>query len=97
MDLVAQYYAQFAVEMEQVKKAVDTLDAKQNATKELVEGLQSLVQSQMQELRADNQALRARLDGLYLSAKEARALVVDAYTLYCLARRGLRPAHPGTA
>ena len=71
MDLVAQYYAQFAVEMEQVKKAVDTLDAKQNATKELVEGLQSQMRTLVQSNEAQMQALRTRLDELERQPKSS--------------------------
>ena len=74
IETVARFYGQVSIDMDLMKKAVNEIDAKQAATAQLIEGLQSqlpasaqLVQSlvtQLQELRADNQALRARVDEL---------------------------------
>ena len=81
VETVARFYGQVSIDMDLMKKAVNEIDAKQAATAQLIEGLQSqlpasaqLVQSlvtQLQELRADNQALRARMDELASQPKRS--------------------------
>ena len=55
-----QAYGQALVQVDLIEKAVNEVDAKQNATEKLVQ----VLFTQMQELRADNQALRSRVEEL---------------------------------